>query len=270
MAPLAARLVTGLVLAGTVIGATLALPPPVTIVLFACVTVLGALEWSGLAGLTGVGRRVGYALLTVAPVAVAVASDAFTAQLLWLAVAGCAWWVVAAAWVLAYQRSGAPAPRGRVTLLVLGVVVLVPGLAALAWLLLRDPVHVLVLFAIVWSADILAYAGGRRWGRRRLISRVSPGKTWEGLWCALAGTLLLALAVNAWLAALPPLPLLVLVLATFVGAVFGDLLESLLKRLRGVKDSGRLLPGHGGVLDRIDSLLAAGPIYSVALYSLKL
>lgn len=270
MAPLAARLLTGLVLAGGVIGAVLSLPPLMTVGLFACVTVLGAFEWSALAGLGRSGLRLLYALLTIMPVALAVSSTSPAAQLLWLAAVGCAWWILAVAWVLAYQRSGAPAPRGRVVLLVLGVIVLVPGFAALAWLLLRDPVHVLVLFAIVWSADILAYAGGRRWGRRRLISRVSPGKTWEGLWCALAGTLLLALAINAWLAALPSLQLFVLVLATFVAAVFGDLLESLLKRLRGVKDSGRLLPGHGGVLDRIDSLLAAGPIYSVALYSLKL
>jgi len=270
MAPLAARLVTGLVLAGAVIAATLWLPPLMTIGLFACVTVLGGLEWSGLAGLSQPALRLCYALLCVVPVAVSLGGGAAAPQLLRLAVAGAAWWLVAVAWVLAYQRNGSPAPRGSAALLVIGVCVLAPGLAALAWLLLRDPVHVLVLFAIVWSADILAYAGGRRWGRRRLISRVSPGKTWEGLWSALAGTLLLALVINAWLVAMPPLRLLVLVLATFVAAVFGDLLESLLKRLRGVKDSGRLLPGHGGVLDRIDSLLAAGPIYSVALYSLKL
>lgn len=270
MAPLAARLVTGLVLASAVIGATLWLPPPFTVGLFACVTVLGGLEWGALAGLPQPVFRLGYALLTVAPVAASFVGGAAVAPLLWLAAAGCVWWLIAVAWVLAYQRSGTPAPRGCATLLAIGIIVLAPGLAALAWLLLRDPAHVLVLFAIVWSADILAYAGGRRWGRRRLIARVSPGKTWEGLWTALAGTLLLATAINAWLDAVPPLRLLVLVLVTFVAAVFGDLLESLLKRLRGVKDSGRLLPGHGGVLDRIDSLLAAAPIYSVALYSLKL
>jgi phosphatidate cytidylyltransferase len=120
------------------------------------------------------------------------------------------------------------------------------------------------VFMLAWGADIGAYFAGHAFGRRKLAPRVSPGKTWEGV----IGGLALALAVCAlgafwltpgWVGWLPVIVLLVAV------SVFGDLFESVLKRATGVKDSGTLLPGHGGVLDRIDSLLAVLPVFAVLL-----
>ena len=141
---------------------------------------------------------------------------------------------------------------------------------ALLELRLIHPVLVLSAMAIVWFADVGAYFVGRAFGRRKLAVRVSPNKSWEGAWGGLATVLVVA--ALAWLA-WPDAPLLSSVLATRAGvplaalaltaivalSIVGDLYESLLKRASGVKDSGRLLPGHGGVLDRIDALVPTMP-----------
>jgi phosphatidate cytidylyltransferase len=124
------------------------------------------------------------------------------------------------------------------------------------------------LMAIVWVADTAAYFAGRRFGKRKLAPAISPGKTWEGVYGALIAVAVYALALLPFAAeagySAPILPTSViawvaLVLALAGLSIVGDLFESQLKRNRGVKDSGRLLPGHGGVLDRIDALLAALP-----------
>jgi phosphatidate cytidylyltransferase len=111
---------------------------------------------------------------------------------------------------------------------------------------------------VVWLADSGAYFAGRAFGQRKLAPAVSPGKTWAGLWGGLAACAVLAL-VTAWLRQLPMLPLLAVTAVAGLFSVVGDLTESLCKRYAGVKDSGNLIPGHGGVLDRFDSLLAALP-----------
>ena len=146
-----------------------------------------------------------------------------------------------------------------------GWLVLVPAGAALAALHARPggPALVMTLLAVVWAADSGAWLAGRRFGRTRLAPRVSPGKTWEGV----AGGLLAGAAAGAAAAWWFPLTSWVLLLAAVLAAgasVVGDLYESLCKRRAGVKDSGRLLPGHGGLLDRIDGLTAAAPVYAVA------
>jgi phosphatidate cytidylyltransferase len=127
--------------------------------------------------------------------------------------------------------------------------------------------------AIVWLADTAAYFAGRAFGRRKLAPAISPGKTWEGVYGALAAVAVYALALVPFAQAAgyqgAPAPAaiaawVVLAVALAALSVCGDLLESLLKRHAGVKDSGRLLPGHGGVLDRIDALLAAMPPAALA------
>jgi phosphatidate cytidylyltransferase len=152
----------------------------------------------------------------------------------------------------------------------LSLAVLVPAWVALVRLLETGVAWLLSALAVVWIADIGAYFTGRAVGRHKLAPRVSPGKTWEGVGGALASVVVIALAVRAlwpdqglWsnlLLSRVPLPIAVLALSTMVAlSIVGDLFESLLKRQAGVKDSGRLLPGHGGVLDRIDASLPALP-----------
>lgn len=123
----------------------------------------------------------------------------------------------------------------------------------------------LLCLALVWAADSAAYLVGRRFGRRKLCPQVSPGKTVEGLLGGLVGAALVGLIAGLALG-LGGLRLAALVgLATACAAVsvVGDLAESLFKRRAGVKDSGDLLPGHGGVLDRIDALIAAAPLFAL-------
>lgn len=260
MSNLLARVLTATALGGFVVFGTLYLPFAVMQVFYTLLGIGAALEFARLAGPVS---RLEAGIYAICVMGLAAVGARFaTVAFLWL---GLAWWLVAAAWVIRYQASGAPAPRSRPLLFAIGLLCLVPALVAVHSLLARDPRLLLALFALVWSADVFAYAGGRRFGQRKLASRVSPGKTWEGFASALLGILAVALAGSAAVPVKGGLALLALALATFLASVVGDLLESLLKRLRGVKDSGTLLPGHGGVLDRVDSLLAAAPVFTLGL-----
>jgi phosphatidate cytidylyltransferase len=123
---------------------------------------------------------------------------------------------------------------------------------------------ILLIVAVVASADIGGYFTGRAWGKHKLKPAVSPGKTWEGFAGGVAANILLALVL--WQVTGSNLViLLAIILPTSLVSVLGDLLESMVKRHRGIKDSGALLPGHGGVLDRVDSLTAAAPVFALAL-----
>ena len=182
------------------------------------------------------------------------------------------WIFVVPAWVFGHwQVKSAP------VLALVGALVLIATWVALVQIQARSPGLLLALMAIVWIADTAAYFTGRRFGRRKLAPSISPGKTWEGVYGALfaVGVYALALlplsthngyarvigvgAIVAWV---------VLVLCLAGLSIFGDLFESLLKRQRGVKDSGKVLPGHGGVLDRIDALSAAMPAAALVAHYL--
>jgi phosphatidate cytidylyltransferase len=192
------------------------------------------------------------------------------------------WWLVAALWVLGgpvVLRSGPAAwPRWpRALRWALGVALLWAAWLALSHAKVKGVNFLLSVFCLVWVADIAAYFGGRRFGRRKLAPAISPGKSWEGVASGMLGVLLLALAwVQAdrtWGFDSPSLYTLLVQRLDMPGAlaavvvltglsVVGDLFESLVKRAAGAKDSSALLPGHGGFLDRIDALL---PVFPVAL-----
>jgi phosphatidate cytidylyltransferase len=125
-------------------------------------------------------------------------------------------------------------------------------------------VLLLFLLVLIAAADIGAYFGGRRFGRRKLAPRVSPNKTWEGFWSGVAAAGCAAV-VGGWLLGKPLLPWVAVCVAVALVSVVGDLVESMFKRQAGLKDSSSLLPGHGGVLDRLDSLSAAGPMFLLGL-----
>jgi phosphatidate cytidylyltransferase len=173
------------------------------------------------------------------------------------------WVVIAPAWLYFGWRI-----ESKIVLSLVGCVALIATWVAVVQLQARSPALLLALMAIVWVADTAAYFAGRRFGRRKLAPSISPGKTWEGVYGALVAVAVYALALLPFAERAgysdPLLPAgaiawVALVLALAGVSIVGDLFESQLKRHRGVKDSGKLLPGHGGVLDRIDALMAALP-----------
>ena len=141
--------------------------------------------------------------------------------------------------------------------------------ASLYWLQRSDPWLVFLLFAIVWLGDTAAYYFGGAFGRRPLAPVVSPKKTWEGAIAGLAVGLASVLVWSLWRGAEYLVPLLVVGLLTAVAAQVGDLVESLIKRAAGVKDSGGLFPGHGGLFDRIDAMLFAAPTFLAGLWAVR-
>lgn len=266
-----ARIVTGTLLAGVLVAAVAWFPAWVLSALLIVVVVIAGFEWAQLARIDGlVGRSLYAAVIGVPAGFLVLQIDAAGVPLGLLVEIATLWWLCASVWIVAFQMGRVPYITTPLVLAPLGWFVLTAALAAVFALRQEDAALLLVLFALVWSADILAYAGGRTWGRTKMIDKVSPGKTWEGLVSALVGTLVLALGLNAWLFEQPFAAVIALVLSTFVAAVFGDLFESLLKRSRGLKDSGRILPGHGGVLDRVDSILAAAPVFWTLHHYLEL
>ncbi len=261
------RLLTAAVLIPLVIWGVLALPTLYFSVLVALIVAQAAWEWSALAGIARVFWRALYVTLLL--LALWGISTVAPAVVLTLAVAG---WLLAAVTELRHPVGITLLSRRNVAA-VAGLWVLAPAWFAVAHLHAlpeQGPYWVLFLMALIWSADGAAYFAGRRWGKARLAPSISPGKTWAGVGGALAATLLMAPVAGIVTGlAQPRLTwFIVLCLATVVFSIVGDLFESIYKRIRGVKDSGRLLPGHGGMLDRIDSLTAAAPVFVLGLWML--
>lgn len=271
---LKARVITALLLLAGFLAVLFWLPFSGWMVFAGLVVGTGAWEWGGLIKLDRPSRW-GYAAGSMA-ICLALAFSIFNpdngtvvkAQMLaaLYAIAAFYWLTAVPAWL----RTKWMLPGGLVGMLV-GWVVLVPACLALMQLRAIDPMLLLAAMAAVWMADIAAYFCGRAFGRHKLAPSVSPGKTWEGAAGALFGVIGYGFAVAGAagkLAAVSTAGLvvfgLVLVVLTAVSIV-GDLFESLAKRQAGVKDSGNLLPGHGGVLDRIDSLTSTLPLVGLAV-----
>ncbi len=261
------RILTALVLAGILLPALFFLPRTGFAALVGLVVFATAHEWAALAQLAGRARLVFALLLTLGGIPL-------------LMLDGALGWMLGAAvllWLLLSVRLvlGARAPafvHGRAYKLALAPLVLWPAWLALDALrnLPDGALWVLATFMVVWVADSAAYFSGRCFGRHKLAPAISPGKTVEGLAGAFVAVLLAGWAAHAAApyAALPLLPWLLLLFAVTLISVMGDLHESQLKREAGVKDSGALLPGHGGMFDRVDSLLAAAPLMAFGLLQL--
>ena len=268
------RVVTALVLVTGLLAAMFLLPAAGWLALAALVCAGAAWEWGGLGGFSPRQRGVFAALMGAACLLVGTMSGLAQERsvppgaLAVLYVVGGLFWVgVVPFWLARKWRIQGPASA-----VVVGLVVLLPPALALAHLRLVSPWVLLAAMAFVWVADIAAYFAGRAFGRHKLDPAISPGKTWEGAGGAVAGVLLFGLIL---IAALAPEMLNVaslvvaapLLIALTALSIQGDLFESLLKRQAGVKDSSGLLPGHGGILDRIDSLTSTLPLVGlVALW----
>lgn len=263
---LLSRVLTALVLVPLLLAAIWWLPLPYLYLVLCAAGSIAAWEWAGLIGMAQPGQRIIY----VTGMALALAA-AWWLRAHWALFAALAalWWLYALSLVARFPQARLPS---RAPLMLIGALMLVPTLLSLSTLrdMEQGALRLIYLFFVIFAADTGAYFAGRRFGRRKLAPAVSPGKTVEGLigglatvllWCALAGPRVFGLeTASEWLL-LAGLSLLVA-----LASVLGDLTESLFKRAAGVKDSGHILPGHGGMLDRVDSLLAGAPIMALGLY----
>ena len=259
------RLITASVLAAAALG--LCLMPAVGGFVLACsiLTLAGAWEWAALCRLAWPGRALFCLLMGGLLAALYRPND--PALLGAIVTAGVVYWLFAGGLVLACQNGQAGLPRPALPRLLLGLCTLLPmwaGLILLKVFIAGGAALLLYLLLLVWAVDTAAYFAGKRWGRRPLASRISPAKTQEGALAGLIAAIVIGLGYvivtdrawdEAWV-----FVLLSLITATI--SILGDLMESLLKRAAHVKDSGTLLPGHGGLLDRIDSLAAASPVFA--------
>ncbi|TNF37928.1 MAG: phosphatidate cytidylyltransferase [Gammaproteobacteria bacterium] len=226
-------------------------------------------EWANLAGFSQATVRIIYALV-LAVVVYATQMLITTHAVLFdtLLMAVLIWWCYVI-YRMATRGPSAPSNETSLVKMLVGFVTLVPAVVAMVYIHAADRGGEWLLFtmSIIWVADIGAYFSGKRFGKTKLAPAISPGKTREGLYGALAATTIYTLAAAFYfqLEAIQILLLLIIAFFATLISVAGDLFISVLKRERGIKDSGRILPGHGGVLDRIDSLTSSAPFFALML-----
>lgn len=246
--------VISLVLVGVVL---FVLPPQYAEWLIGLLLVVGGWEWAGFLQFSGFAARAAYTAIIAAGLALVyfVLPDQTT---LILQVA-CVWWFIAFLWTFRFPTA-IPMPVRWIC----GLLVIVPLYAALILLFRLGLEYLIFTLLIVWAADAGAYFAGKMFGRVKLAPAISPGKTWEGVigGLLLVGVLAVVTGISRELSIAVFLPFCLAVAAI---SVVGDLTVSMFKRTAGVKDSGSLFPGHGGVLDRVDSVAAAAPLFALGL-----
>ncbi|MDO6682818.1 MULTISPECIES: phosphatidate cytidylyltransferase [unclassified Oceanobacter] len=271
------RVITAMVLAPLMIIGIFFLPLKQFAIFIAAIATLGAWEWANIAGYERRWGRVAYALMVfVCLYASARLLRIHPDLLVYYLAVGALWWTVAFALVRRYP-GGTSWWTSRPIRGALGLCVLVPMWVGFMHLKVQPHSSLLIVFVmlIVWGADTGAYFSGKRWGNSKLAPNVSPGKSWAGFWGGLATSAMVAilfgLGLDYWLRPMSQddyWQLMLIAVITTVVSVLGDLVESMMKRHRGIKDSSSLLPGHGGVLDRIDSMAAAVPVFALCLHVL--
>ncbi len=265
------RIITAIILAGIFLAVLFYAPWQGFALFTGLIFTVAAWEWANMAGITQNAGRLAYAFAT-AGIGIGVAShsawffeDGYLKTLL---LGAGLWWGLALLWVQGYPSS-VILWGSRPVRLLMGWCVLLPAWFACLFLhhMNDGEIVVLIVVLVVAAADIGAYFAGRAFGKHKLAPNVSPGKTWEGVAGGLLANLVLMFVLvyflkisqNDWLA------LALILLSAAIVSVLGDLLESMVKRHRGIKDSSQLLPGHGGVMDRIDGLVAAAPVFLLTL-----
>ena len=269
------RVITAVIMAGLFLSAVIFLSLPWLALIFGILICLGGWEWSRLCDWESPVARALYVLVLAAVLGLLyyhceLGGTPQREQIQPFLGLACFWWSLALLWVKGYPGS-AVFWRTRLMRNLMGLLILAPAWMAAVYLVSfpRGGGLIVVMVLIVAAADIGAYFSGRAWGKHKLAAVVSPKKTWEGFWGGMAASSVLAVLV--W-SQLPPqqahislAEVLVVMLVTALASVVGDLTVSMVKREAGVKDSGSLLPGHGGVLDRLDSLCGAAPVFALGL-----
>jgi phosphatidate cytidylyltransferase len=267
------RIVTAVVLVGVLISAVALLPLPGLALVFGLVVTLSAWEWSRLAGLSQTLARATYVIaVAVGMVGLysycSLGSGPSLERVQPAFGLACLWWAIALLWIKSYPASAALWGT-RPMLLLMGLLTLLPAWLSAVFLLSYQygELMLLAMVILVAGADIGAYFSGRRFGRVKLAPSVSPGKSWEGVLGGQLAVVALAIAAHQGLglSRISLAAAIGIAVAAAIASVVGDLVESMVKRHRGVKDSGILLPGHGGFLDRIDGITAAAPVFGLGL-----
>jgi len=258
------RVITALILGAVVLLGIFFLPHQAITAVIALLILAGAWEWSAFLGLTDMLKRLGFVLLIVASMATIWWAGPEASRFDNVPIGAACWWLLALAWIALM-----PAVINTGSAALAGIMVLLPAWLALVRLHAMNPQLMLFVLLLVVAADVGAYFAGRQFGKHKLAPRVSPGKTWEGVLGGLAGAMILA-AIGVFWFGMAAAPFMGLCVVVFGASVIGDLTESMFKRHAGLKDSGSLLPGHGGVLDRLDSVTAAAPVFLFGLERLGL
>ena len=262
---LKARLISAAIMVPLVVCGVLLLSTPVFSLLLAVILLVAAWEWSHLIPVASTLIR-GIFTAAIAALMWLIWQAGLAQNIYPLLLLAVVWWLCALFWLSRPQICAELSPLTVNLKMLAGVLVIVPAWAALTTLHASSdngPALTLMLLVVVWLADSGAYFAGRQWGRTRLAPAISPGKTWEGVYGGLLSSLVFAAVAGGLYSGSFRWTLKFMLVAgiAVIFSVAGDLFESLMKRHSGVKDSGNIIPGHGGIFDRIDGLVAAAPMF---------
>lgn len=270
------RIITALVLGPLIIWSVLALPHKYLVIELLAILCLAAWEWARMSGIINQLGRIGFAMFVCgAMMFLTYFLHEYKSLINGLLYFFALFW--ACALILLFYINRAPirviqkiTPSEMAVSLLTGLCILLGAFVSIAGLH-QNPSYgakyILVLLLIIWVADSAAYFAGKAFGKRKLAINVSPGKSWEGVIGAVVATVITAYLLTLYLKIDPSkmVAFILVALVTMIFSIVGDLIESLFKRRSGIKDSSQILPGHGGIMDRVDSLVSAAPIFLLGL-----
>jgi phosphatidate cytidylyltransferase len=263
---LKSRIATALVIAPLTLAAVFFLPSQAFALFVALIVLMATWEWTAMMRLVSRSQRTVYMLSVLFVIVVAQKALPYYEKAIFSVAT--LWWLVATVLVVLYPKACA-LWSGRLSKGIVGFLVLVPTWAAMVYIreLDQGPWLIVYMLLMVWGADTGAYFAGKKFGKRKLMPRVSPAKSWAGIGGASVTVVLVSMIIQPYLHFSQNLSFGIYILALILlfVSVVGDLTESMFKRQCGIKDSGSILPGHGGIMDRIDSLTAAAPVFALCL-----